>query len=473
MAVQASIANIFIDLIPDMCFVVSAERMVLAYNQRARELLGLPDVPTGDIRFYDLLTEDSQRPLLAVLRSEEPSREAEVHFKTHEGTIIDAVLFIKKIAGPQTEFLYVIARDISESKRKELDLLRFSNVVHYTVNPIQITDAKGRMVYVNPAFEKTTGYSREELIGQNPNLVSSNKYSREFWQKVWTKISKGEIWEGEIENKKRDGSPMYTQVIISPIVDNDGKVVGYLGSHRDISEQRQLEQQLMHSQKMESMGTLAAGIAHEVGNPLTSISSIVQVVQRTITDDFAKEKLSLVQSQVHRITKIIRDLVDFSRPSNYQLQPTNIVNNLKEAVEIVKMAKKARNVKFQVRVEDEVPLLSLVPDQISQVFINILLNGVDAMEGREGKVDIVVSKDPSHVRIALTDNGCGISEENLTKIGEPFFTTKPVGQGTGLGLWVSQGIIRSFRGDVRLKSVRGQGTTFTIILPLNSREENV
>ncbi len=473
MAVQSSIANIFIDLIPDMCFVVSAERMVLAYNQRARELLGLPDVPTGDIRFYDLLTDDSQRPLLAVLRSEEPAREAEVRFKTHEGTIIDAVLFIKKIAGPQTEFLYVIARDISESKRKELDLLRFSNVVHYTVNPIQITDAKGRMVYVNPAFEKTTGYSREELIGQNPNLVSSNKYSREFWRKVWTRISKGEIWEGEIENKKRDGSPMYTQVIISPIVDNDGKVVGYLGSHRDISEQRQLEQQLMHSQKMESMGTLAAGIAHEVGNPLTSISSIVQVVQRTITDDFAKEKLSLVQSQVHRITKIIRDLVDFSRPSNYQLQPTNIVNNLKEAVEIVKMAKKARNVKFQVRVEDEVPLLSLVPDQISQVFINILLNGVDAMEGREGKVDIVVSKDPSHVRIALTDNGCGISEENLTKIGEPFFTTKPVGQGTGLGLWVSQGIIRSFRGDVRLKSVRGQGTTFTIILPLNSREEHV
>ncbi|MBI5473883.1 MAG: PAS domain S-box protein [Ignavibacteriae bacterium] len=473
MAVQSSIANIFIDLIPDMCFVVSAERIVLAYNQRARELLGLPDVPTGEIHFSDLLTEDSQRPLLAVFRSDEPLREAEVHFKAHEGTVIDAVLFIKKIAGPQTEFLYVIARDISETKRKDLDLLRFSNVVHYTVNPIQITDARGKMVYVNPAFEKTTGYTREELIGQNPNVVSSKKYGREFWSKVWAKITKGEIWEGEIENRKRDGSPMYTQVIISPIVNAEGKVVGYLGSHRDISEQRQLEQQLMHSQKMESMGTLAAGIAHEVGNPLTSISSIVQVVQRTITDDFAKEKLSLVQSQVHRITKIIRDLVDFSRPSNYQLQPTNIVNNLKEAVEIVKMAKKARNVKFNIRVDDEAPLLSLVPDQISQVFINILLNGVDAMEGREGKIDIVVNKDASHVRIALTDNGCGISEEHLQKIGEPFFTTKPVGQGTGLGLWVSQGIIRSFRGDVRLKSVRGQGTTFTIILPLNSREENV
>ena len=470
MAIQSSIANIFIDLIPDMCFVVSSERMVLAYNQRARELLGLPEVPTGDIHFYNLLADDSPRPLLAVLRTSEQSREAEARFKGLNGSAVDAVLSIKKISGPNTEFLYVIARDVSEAKKKELDLLRFSNVVHYTVNPIQITDAKGRMVYVNPAFEKSTGYTKEELIGQNPNIVSSRKYSKEFWARVWEKISAGNIWQDEIENIRKDGSSLFTQMLISPIVDTDGTVVGYLASHRDITEQKQLEQQLMHSQKMESMGTLAAGIAHEVGNPLTSISSIVQVLLRTISDDFAKEKLGLVQSQVHRITKIIRDLVDFSRPSNYQLMPTNIVNNVKEAVEIVKMAKKARLVKFSVDVRNEIPLLSLVPDQISQVFINILLNGVDAMEGKEGKMDVVVEREDDAVRISITDNGCGIADDNMPKIGEPFFTTKPVGQGTGLGLWVSQGIIKSFHGDIRLKSRRGEGTTFTIILPLHPKE---
>jgi PAS domain S-box-containing protein len=326
------------------------------------------------------------------------------------------------------------------------------------------------MVYVNPAFEKTTGYTREELIGQNPNIISSRKYGADFWRKVWSRISAGKIWQGEIENRRKDGSPLYAQLLISPIVDADGKVVGYLGSHRDITEQKQLEQQLMHSQKMESMGTLAAGIAHEVGNPLTSISSIVQVLQRTVNDEFAKEKLALVQSQVNRITKIIRDLVDFSRPSNYQLLPTNIVNVVKESVEIVKMAKKARLVKFSVEVRDEIPLLLLVPDQISQVFINILLNGVDAMEGREGTITVVVARRTDSVAIEITDSGCGIEEEHLAKIGEPFFTTKPVGQGTGLGLWVSQGIIRSFRGDIHLKSKRGVGTTFTIVLPLNPKE---
>ncbi len=453
-----------------MCFVVSGEREVLAYNQRAREVLGLPKVPAGDIRFYDLLADDSARPLLAVLRTQESEREAEVRFKRQDGATIDAILFMKKIAGPDREFLYVIARDISETKKKELDLLRFSNVVHYTVNPIQITDAHGRMVYVNPAFEKSTGYTKEELIGQNPNIIASGKYSREFWGKVWEKIRAGKIWQGEIENRRKDGSAMFTQVIISPIVDTENAVVGYLGSHRDITEQRQLEQQLMHSQKMESMGTLAAGIAHEVGNPLTSISSIVQVVQRTSTEDFTKEKLGLVQSQVHRITKIIRDLVDFSRPSSYQLQPTNIVKNVSEAVEIVKMAKKARRIKFSVNVRNEVPLLSLVPDQVSQVFINILLNGVDAMDGQDGTIDVVVETSEQEVRISISDTGAGIAEEHMPKIGEPFFTTKPVGQGTGLGLWVSQGIVKSFQGDIRLKSVRGTGTTFTVILPLQPKD---
>jgi signal transduction histidine kinase len=139
-------------------------------------------------------------------------------------------------------------------------------------------------------------------------------------------------------------------------------------------------------------------------------------------------------------------------------------------VEIVKMAKKARLVKFSVEVRDEIPLLLLVPDQISQVFINILLNGVDAMEGREGTITVVLARRADDVAIEISDTGCGIDEDHLAKIGEPFFTTKPVGQGTGLGLWVSQGIIRSFRGDIHLKSKRGVGTTFTIVLPLNPKE---
>jgi PAS domain S-box-containing protein len=469
MKTPQNIGQILIDIIPDMTFVVSSERKVLAYNQKARDLLGLPLSPDGEIHFYSLLVDDSPRPLLAVLRTKDSSPEAEARFKAADGKVIDALLFIRKISGPDQDFLYVVARDISEAKEKELDLLRFSSVVQYTVNPIQITDARGRMIYVNPAFEKATGFTSEELIGENPKIISSGKYSKEFWKNVWDTINAGKVWNGEIENRTKTGSPLFTQLLISPIIDEGGSVVGFLGAHRDITEQKQLEQQLMHSQKMESIGTLAAGIAHEVGNPLTSISSIIQVLLRTLSDEFAREKLGLMQAQVQRINKIIRDLVDFSRPSTYQLQPTDIVRNLTNAVEIVKMGKKAKDVTFITHVRQQLPLLSLVPDQISQVFINILLNAVDAMEAKEGKIEIVVDRSSENARITFTDEGCGIAPENLEKVFEPFFTTKRVGEGTGLGMWVSYGIVKSFGGDITLESTPGKGSLFCVILPLSGK----
>jgi PAS domain S-box-containing protein len=457
-----------IDIVPDMCFVVSEDLRVLECNERARTVTGLPATVQKVVPFASLLSGDS--PSLNSLLNGDGAREGEVQFRTTHGATLDVRLYARKVQEAGKAVYYIIGRDISAEKRRDLDLLRFSNVVHFTVNPIQITDASGRMIYVNPAFEKVTGYHRDELLGRDPSLISSKKYTREFWGKVWTVISAGKVWNGEIENRRKDGTPIYTQLLISPILTADGTVAGYLGTHRDITEQKALEQQLMHSQKMESIGTLAAGIAHEVGNPLTSISSIVQVLLRTVSDEFAKDKLGLVQTQVHRITKIIRDLVDFSRPSNYQLQPVEVVKSLTDAVEIVKMGKKAKEITFVTHVRDQIPLLTLVPDQIAQVFINILLNAVDALQGKRGTITTEFVRDDTHVRVTISDDGVGITRENLPKVFEPFFTTKPVGEGTGLGLWVSYGIVRSFRGDITVRSEEGEGTSFTIDLLLNSKD---
>jgi signal transduction histidine kinase len=219
---------------------------------------------------------------------------------------------------------------------------------------------------------------------------------------------------------------------------------------------------------MESIGTLAAGIAHEVGNPLTSISSVVQVIQRTTTDRFAREKLELVKDQISRISRIIRDLVDFSRPSNYEQQQTSVNKVLEDAVSMVAYGKKAKRIKFTLQLEETIPLLRVIPDQLAQVFLNILLNAADAMDGKEGEITVRTTASEEKVYIIFQDTGRGIPEENLGKIFEPFFTTKGVGEGTGLGLWVSYGIIRNFNGDIKVASVVGKGTTFTVILP--SRE---
>jgi signal transduction histidine kinase len=222
---------------------------------------------------------------------------------------------------------------------------------------------------------------------------------------------------------------------------------------------------------MESIGTLAAGIAHEVGNPLASISALVQVAQRSTEDVFIKEKLNLVKSQVTRISKIIRDLVDFSRPSNFELQRVNINECLKEAVEITKVGTKAKTIDFNVKLSDDIPNLPLVADQLEQVFVNILLNAVDAIneitdEKKEKRISIESALSKDEAIFTFTDTGSGISEENLTKIFEPFFTTKSQGRGTGLGLWVSYGIIKSFQGKLEVQSNSGLGTTFTIKLPV-------
>jgi PAS domain S-box-containing protein len=463
--------NTIIDIVPDMCFVVSEDMKVVDCNEQARSVTGLPSSCDGTISFHSLLLSGSPPPEISALGVGDGALQTEVQFAGRRGKSVDARLFIRKVKEQNGRAVfYVVARDISEEKQRDLDLLRFSNVVHYTVNPIQITDASGNMIYVNPAFEKVTGYSKDELIGAAPSVISSKKYTHEFWAKVWSVISSGKVWTGEIENRRKDGVPIYTHLLISPILATDGTVIGYLGAHRDITEQRALEQQLMHSQKMESIGTLAAGIAHEVGNPLTSISSIVQVLLRTSSDAFAKDKLGLVQTQVHRITKIIRDLVDFSRPSNYQLQPTDVVKNLTDAVEIVKMGKKARDITFVTHVRHQIPLLTLVADQISQVFINILLNAVDALTGKVGTITTDFERDDSNVMITITDNGTGIDLDDLPKVFEPFFTTKPVGEGTGLGLWVSYGIVRSLRGEITVRSVKGKGTSFCITLPLNAKD---
>jgi len=462
------------DGFPDMCFLVNQSGNIRVLNKSSIKRLDLsknqPEI------FFDYVELCDRN-------------EAELFFNesfvSGQSSDIETRLFIKKSFidvkltfvpftnnGFDEKLILITARDISEEKKKEIDLIRFFNVAENTVNPLQITDLSGKMVYVNKAFEVASGYTREELIGKNPRIFGSGKNSGKFWDKMWDTISGGKVWVGEIENLKKNGESFFTQLLISPILDKDGKVSGYFGIHRDLTEKKTLERQLIHTQKMESIGTLAAGIAHEVGNPLASISALVQVAQRITADPLVNEKLGLVKSQVTRISKIIRDLVDFSRPSNYELELTDINKVIYEAVEITKVGTKAKDIVFETDLSTEIPMLPLIADQTQQVFVNILLNAVDAIveKQRENKIEKISVKSECNgdeVTLTFSDTGMGIKEENLNKVFEPFFTTKKEGRGTGLGLWVSYGIVKSFQGDIKIKSKLNEGTSFIIKLPIS------
>ncbi len=472
-----------LDLTPNIILIVSSDGVVVEANNYACTTFKKDEKQLLDFSFYELCCADEQVKLRALIEecfATGNTIKTQTQLVSCDGITVDVDLTLRRYPTNKRSrkyFCVLIARDISEEKRRELDLLRFSNIAHYTVNPVEITDTNGNIIYVNPAFEKASGYTQAEVLGKNPKVFSSGKHPKAFWDKMWRTIKSGKVWVGEIENRKRTGEPIFVQLLISPIIDNDGKIVGYFGVHRDITEQKQLEQQLIHAQKMESIGLLAAGIAHEVGNPLTSISSLVQVIQRTTQDEFTQEKLELIKSQITRISRIIRDLVDFSRRSSYEVQMTDINKGLHEAVEIVRVGRKAKEVSFKVSLDTNLPHLPLVPDQVEQVFINIIINAVDAINsetperfGKFKQKEIAVASFVlnEHVVVTIKDTGKGISEDTLPKIFEPFFTTKKVGEGTGLGLWVSYGIIKSFQGNISVESTAGEGTTFTISLPLHS-----
>lgn len=461
------------DNFPDLYFLIDSDGRICKYNKSAEELLcselKIEENFFDMIELCDRITADK---IFEETKNFKISKNLNTRLFINRNFLNFNITFIPLDNHLRNNFI-IVARNTTEEKQKEIELIRFFNVAENSVNPIQITDLNGKMIYVNRAFENASGYSKEELIGKNPRIFGSGKLPSAFWDKMWATISSGKVWVGEVENRKKNGEPFYTQLLISPIIDKDNNVTGYFAIHRDLTEKRFYERQLIHSQKMESIGTLAAGIAHEIGNPLASISALVQVALRSTKEPIVLEKLGLVKNQITRISKIIRDLVDFSRPSNYELHLTDINQVILEAIEITKVGTKTKEIEFEYYLSEKLPKLPLIADQIQQVFLNILLNAVDAILEKKNlnkeKIFVKSELENYYLKITFSDTGIGISEENLNKIFEPFFTTKKEGKGTGLGLWVSYGIVKSFQGELKVSSTLNKGTTFIVKLPINNQ----
>lgn len=233
---------------------------------------------------------------------------------------------------------------------------------------------------------------------------------------------------------------------------------------------REAQFQISHQEKMASLGIMAAGVAHEIGNPLTSISSMAQLIKRKSDDDSVVEYLNTILENINRISRIVRELVDFARPSSYEANYVNVNELIENAVSIVKYDRRAKHVDIELDLSRDLPELYLVADQLLQVFINILINAVDALGGDKSKIYVRSYQKEDFIYMEFEDTGVGIPEDNISKIFEPFFTTKAVGKGTGLGLSVSYGIVKNFGGTIEVKSVIGQGSRFTIKIPENTEE---
>lgn len=367
-------------------------------------------------------------------------------------------------------------KQLEEDKEKiyrqfKADHYYLQNVLYSTDAAIMTIDKEEKIRNWNKGAEEIFGYTEEEVLGKPSSFLmpDEERFRKELEYIKRETERNGFVKIAETERVDKWGKLKPVSLSVTRLPSSDGGYFGRTVVIKDTSEVKRLEQQVSQSEKLAVIGQLAAGIAHEIGNPLTAISSLVQILRRKTDDLIIMEYLSNIKENIDRISKIVRELVDFSRTPSHESEFIQINHLLNTALGIVKYDKRVKHVEFITDLSSDLPQIKVVPDQLLQVFINILINALDAIEG-EGKIIVKSKMDDSFIYVDFEDNGYGIPEDNLERIFDPFFTTKEVGKGTGLGLSVSYGIINKFKGDILVKSEIGKGSTFTIKLPINSEE---
>jgi len=400
---------------------------------------------------------------------------------TPEGKAIVLLTSKVPLRGPQGEVVGVLGTymDITERKRAQESSVRLATAVEQSAEAIVITDANGSILYTNPAFEKTTGYTFAEVLGQNPRILKSGKQDDEFYRRMWTVLSAGKVWSGHLINKRKDGTLFEESATISPVRDRGGQIVNYVAVKRDVSNERRLEQQLFQAQKIEAIGRLAGGVAHDFNNLLGVITGYGGIVHRRLAgEDPLKGKVEQILKAAERAAGLTRQLLAFSRKQ--VLQP-EILDLNAVVSDMDKMLRRliGEDVEFTTLLDPHLGSVRADPGQIEQVIMNLAVNARDAMpdggrltlETRNADLDAdyAATRPPtrtgSYVALVVTDTGSGMDAATQARIFEPFFTTKEAGKGTGLGLATVYGIVKQSEGYIWLYSEVGVGTTFKIYLP--------
>ena len=371
-----------------------------------------------------------------------------------------------------------LAQVIQHAKTEEA-VTRLAMAVEQVAETIMITDANATILYTNPAFEKTSGYTRDEAVGQTPDFLRSNQQGADFYQRMWAVLRRGEVWRGHLISKRKDGTAYEEDASISPVRDAAGKVVNYVAAKRDVTHEVQLENQLRQAQKMDAVGRLAGGVAHDFNNLLMGIMGYAELCRDEIAPDHPiREWLNEIVREAERSAEITRQLLAFARKQ--VIAPR--VLDLNDAVGgMLKMLRRliGEDINLAWLPGANLRPVKLDPSQVDQILANLCLNARDAIAG-VGKITLETGNftfdadycashadaiPGEYVFLAVSDTGAGMSPGTLTQIFEPFFTTKETGKGTGLGLATVYGIVKQNHGFIYAYSEQGQGATFKIYLP--------
>jgi len=413
------------------------------------------------------------------LKQKEYIRYDHLPLETVDGRIVEVEFISNVYLVDQAKVIQCNIRDNTEHRKIDAERERLLSAVEQADEMIVITGADGEIQYVNPAFEKVTGYTRSEVIGQNSRILKSGKQGPEFYQNLWETITSGTTFKGRMINKRKDGTLFTEGATISPVRDPSGRIVSYVAVKRDITEQLHLAAQFQQAQKMESVGRLAGGVAHDYNNMLSVIIGYTELALNKVDlSNPLRDDLQEIFKAAKRSAEITRQLLAFARKQPISPRVIDVNDTVAGMLKMLRHLI-GEDIDLVWLPEDGLWPITIDPAQVDQILANVCVNARDAIDG-VGRITIgthTVTFDAAYcadhagfipgdfVLLSVSDDGCGMDKETLESIFEPFFTTKVEGLGTGLGLATVFGIVKQNNGFINVYSEPGNGTVFRIYLP--------
>lgn len=482
--------RLFLETAKDAVFLADfTTGRILEANRQAGILLGRPVSELVGMHHSQLHPADEKKFYEQVFtsgKSTEESLGSHSVFVLHSsGKKIPVEISASTTEIDGRQYILGIFHDVSKRLEMEEKRRLLAAVVEQTADSVMITDTHGHIEYVNPAFEATSGYNFEEIRGKTPRILKSGRMKSYQYKLLWQQITQGRPWSGILVNKKKDGSLFEEENTITPVTDETGQIHHFVAVKRDVTQQLQQEQQVRRAQKMQAIGTLAGGVAHDFNNILTALMGFAELsLDRAKEDTILHDNLQEIISASSRAGKLINQILTFSRQSEKQVASMCLSIIVKEVLTLLRATLPA-NIDIHLGKSCDA-MVQVDPTQIHQVILNLCTNAYQALPPEGGEIIVSLERKyvgsfegvrlghlphGDYVLLIVEDNGNGIPQEHLNRIFEPYFTTKQQQEGTGLGLSVVHGIVNDHKGTVVVESQPRIGSVFTVYLPEISGEQ--
>ncbi len=489
------------DIVPSGLVALSAELQIVESNRAFRQLV------TAWANHFAIPPEQCEQRFIAQMIKAQDNRDSftiKMHQDHFTGYFRCNSVFIGVLQGVAS---VVSIEDITDERQAEEERRLLATVIEQTGDSIYITSTSDELVqYVNPAAIRNSGYNEEELLGEPPLVFRDNQVEDEIKHELRQAMHEGKAWHGRFNIHRKDGTLMEEDATVSPVRNEAGELTHYVAIKRDVTELSNLQRQLLQAQKLEAIGQLAAGIAHEINTPMQYVQNNVSffgqsfaelqpllvalentehtTVPPALRSELENQDLAFLLEEVpasieetldgiERVAKIVAAMKEFSHPGGHEREATDI-NHAIESTLIVCRNEYKYDSELETEFEERLPMVPCFPDQFNQVILNLIINATHAIQTRKslepelaGLITVATRTSGNWVEILITDNGIGIPAEVRARVFDPFFTTKEVGKGTGQGLTIAHDImVKKHGGEIKLHSTPGKGTTFILRLPL-------